>query len=226
MSSPRPSDHVELRSAYADSVALLQVSRDVRAVPGVLTAQVAMATPLNLEVVTGLGFEVPATASTHDLVVAIRLTDGGDLAEALAAVDRALAPARATPGGGSSEVAPRTTGSALVAGPATVLVSVPGASAFVEAMDALDAGCDVMVFSDHVPVAQEVVLKHTARARGLLVMGPDCGTAVVGGLGLGFANVTRPGPVGPPTSAERSRPPTPSAWVTPTPAWSSRASSC
>jgi FdrA protein len=77
-----------------------------------------------------------------------------------------------------------------------VLVSVPGASALVEAMDALDAGCDVMVFSDNVPVAQEVTLKRTAAERGLLVMGPDCGTAVVGGVGLGFANATEPGPVG------------------------------
>ena len=63
-------------------------------------------------------------------------------------------------------------------------------------MDALDAGRDVMVFSDNVPVEQEVALKRTAAERGLLVMGPDCGTAVVGGLGLGFANVVSPGPVG------------------------------
>ena len=190
-------DHVELRSAYADSVALLQVSRDVQAVPGVVTAQVAMATPLNLEVITGLGFDVPATASPHDMVVAVRLGPDGDLATALAAVDEALAPrAPSTDAGGAPEVPPRTTGSALAGRPATVLVSVPGPSAFVEAVDALDAGCDVMVFSDHVPVEQEVALKRLARDRDLLVMGPDCGTAVVGGLGLGFANVTRPGPVG------------------------------
>ena len=61
-------------------------------------------------------------------------------------------------------------------------------------MDALDAGRDVMVFSDNVPVDQEVALKRTAAERGLLVMGPDCGTAVVGGVGLGFANVTTPRP--------------------------------
>ena len=62
-------------------------------------------------------------------------------------------------------------------------------------MDALDAGRDVMLFSDNVPVDQEVALKRMAAERGLLVMGPDCGTAVVGGLGLGFANAVpaRPG---------------------------------
>ena len=53
-----------------------------------------------------------------------------------------------------------------------------------------------MIFSDNVPLEQELVLKRTAEERGLLVMGPDCGTAVVGGLGLGFANTVSPGPVG------------------------------
>ncbi|GIH90782.1 FdrA family protein [Planobispora siamensis] len=81
-------------------------------------------------------------------------------------------------------------------GAALVLVSVPGPYAFAEAMDALDAGLSVMIFSDNVPVEQEVLLKRRASELGLLVMGPDCGTAVVGGAGLGFANVLRPGPVG------------------------------
>src|SRR5262249_33473750 len=77
-----------------------------------------------------------------------------------------------------------------------VLVSTPGRYAFLDAMDALDAGASVLVFSDNVPVDQEVRLKEAARRRGLLVMGPDCGTAIVGGVALGFANVVRPGPVG------------------------------
>jgi FdrA protein len=189
-------DHVELRpGAYADSVALLQVSRDVQGVPGVVTAQVAMATALNVEVLGEMGFTVPDGATTNDMVVAVRLAADGDLGSALAAVDRALAPARRE--AGSREAEPRrTTATALLDGPGLALVSVPGASALVEAMDALDAGCDVMVFSDNVPVAQEVALKRTAADRGLLVMGPDCGTAVVGGVGLGFANAVRPGPVG------------------------------
>jgi FdrA protein len=190
-------DHVELRSgAYADSVTLLQVSRAVQATPGVVAAQVAMATGLNLEVLAGMGFDVPES-SPNDMVVALRLDDDADVAAALAAVDRALTPTRPT--SGEAEVAPpRTTGSALRrSGPrAVVLVSVPGASATVEAMDALEAGHDVMVFSDNVPVAEEVALKTYAASRGALVMGPDCGTAVIDGVGLGFANTVRPGRIG------------------------------
>ena len=190
--------HVELRrGAYADSVTLLQVSRTVQGVAGVAAAQVAMATTLNVEVLTGMGFEVPAEATPNDMVVAVRLAEGGSLDSALAGVDRALSESGPRESGPTEEAPPRTTGSALRRSPdAIALVSVPGANAFVEAMDAVESGHDVMVFSDNVPVEQEVALKRAAAEQGLLVMGPDCGTAVVGGLGLGFANVVQPGPVG------------------------------
>lgn len=190
--------HVELRSgAYADSVTLLQVSRTVQDTPGVAAAQVAMATPLNVEVLETMGFEVPGQATPNDLVVALRLDDDASLDSALAAVEAALRASTRRDAGSGEVAAHRTTATALRdVDDALVLVSVPGASAFVEAMDALDAGRDVMVFSDNVPLEQEVTLKRTAAERGLLVMGPDCGTAVVGGLGLGFANVVSPGPVG------------------------------
>jgi len=190
--------HVELRpGAYADSVTLLQVSRAVQGLDGVLAAQVAMATGLNVEVLTEMGFEVPPDATTNDLVVALRLADASALEAALAGVERALKDANRRESGPSELAAPRTTASALRRAPeGLALISVPGASALVEAMDALDAGRDVMIFSDNVPLDQELTLKRTATERGLLVMGPDCGTAVVGGLGLGFANTVQPGPVG------------------------------
>lgn len=191
-------EHVELRAgAYADSVALLQVSKDVAAAPGVLAAQVAMATDLNLDVIAGMGFTVP-DASPNDMIVALRLETDDHLPAALAAVDQAIEATRtaSTSSEGSVEP-PRTTGSALAASAANLaLISVPGQSATVEAMDALEAGRDVMIFSDNVPLAEEIALKEFAAARGALVMGPDCGTAVVGGVGLGFANTVRPGPVG------------------------------
>jgi FdrA protein len=182
-------------------VTLLQVSRTVQGLDGVAAAQVAMATALNVDVLTEMGFTVPAEATTNDMVVAVRLDDGASLADVLAGVDRALSESGRRDSGPSEEAPPRTTASALrrsaISGPdAIALVSVPGPSAFVEAMDALEAGRDVMVFSDNVPLDQELALKRYAAERGLLVMGPDCGTAVVGGLGLGFANTVSPGPVG------------------------------
>ncbi len=200
MGARRMTTHVELRpGAFADSVTLLQVSRAVQGLPGVAAAQVAMATALNLEVLEGMGFDIPAEATTNDLVVALRLESPDALDVALAGVAQALADATKRPSGPGAEQAPsRTTGAALreTGDDAVVLISVPGASALPEAMDAVDAGRDVMIFSDNVPVEQEVALKRAAADRGVLVMGPDCGTAVVDGVGLGFANVVSPGPVG------------------------------
>jgi FdrA protein len=190
-------NHVELRrGAYADSVTLLQVSRAVQGVDGVAAAQVAMATGLNIEVLTEMGFEVPPEATPNDMVVAVRLAEGGTLEAALAGVERALSESTRE-SGPTEEAPPRTTAAALRRTPGAIaVISVPGANAFVEAMDAVESGHDVMVFSDNVPVEQEVALKRAAAGQGLLVMGPDCGTAVIGGLGLGFANVVQPGPVG------------------------------
>jgi FdrA protein len=177
----------------------MQVSKRVGAAASVTAALVAMATELNVELAQGMGFEVPTGTSPNDLLIAIRADDELSLLAAVELADDSLAPVRATSssGGAAPEQLPRTTSSALLHEDAgLVLVSVPGRYAFAEAMDALEGGADVMIFSDNVPVAHEVALKQRAGDVGRLVMGPDCGTAVVGGLGLGFANAVRPGPVG------------------------------
>lgn len=192
-------DHVELRTgAYYDSVTLMQVSRAVAATPGVEAAQVAMATELNLDVLRGMGFDVPPSAP-NDLVVALRGDEAG-IAAGQAALEAALAGSRSAAGGSGAmgeAQPPRTLGGAIrLSGADLALVSVPGEHAVTEALDAVRAGISVMVFSDNVPVEDEVRLKDAAAEAGVLVMGPDCGTAVVGGVALGFANVVRPGSVG------------------------------
>ena len=184
--------------AYVDSVTLMQVSRRVSALAGVRSALVAMATELNLDLAAGMGFEVP-DASANDLLVAVDAESEDALRLALADADTALTePDRPTGTGFGSAPEPTTVRAAARARPdATVaLVSTPGPTAYVDAVDAVDAGLLTLVFSDNVPLEQEVALKERADRAGVLVMGPDCGTAVVGGVGLGFANVVRPGPVG------------------------------
>src|SRR4051812_37227941 len=142
------SERVEVRpGAYHDSVTLLQVSRAVAQVEGVDAAQVAMATDLNVEVLRRMGFDIPAGAGPNDLVVALRAADDDTLSAAEAAVVRELAGGRASGGTAEpSDVRPRTTGSALLSVPGATLavISVPGQHAFPEAMDALDAGLDVL----------------------------------------------------------------------------------
>jgi FdrA protein len=199
MASPNVSVEVR-RGAYHDSVTLMQVSRAVTGVDGVQAAMVAMATELNLDLIDGMGFPAPDGAGPNDLVVAIRADDDDAVQRGKAELEAALARSSAGSSGSAGLGAappPRTTGSAARRTAATLsLVSVPGPHAFTEAMDALEAGLSVMLFSDNVPVEQEIRLKDEGARRGLLVMGPDCGTAAVAGVGLGFANTVRPGPVG------------------------------
>ncbi|WP_219825399.1 FdrA family protein [Nonomuraea typhae] len=180
------------KGVYRDSVTLMRISKTLSDLEGVEVAVVAMATPLNLDLARDLRFAIPP-ADPADLLVAVR----GDAPEpAEAELDRLLS---AHEGGGTAAVVqlPLTTQSAARRTEAdVVLVSVPGEHAFAEAADAVEAGLPVMVFSDGVPVEQEIALKDRAAEKGVLVMGPDCGTAVIAGVGLGFANVLRPGPVG------------------------------
>lgn len=191
-------DHVEARTgAYADSVTLMQVSRRAADAAGVHTALVAMATELNLDLLDGMGFVRPDPVGPNDLLLALRADDGAALAGALAVVAEALAARPSASNNPAAVLPPRTVGAAArTTGDALVLISLPGQHAFTEAMDALDAGCDVMIFSDNVPVEQEILLKDVAAERGLLVLGPDCGTTVLGGVGLGFAHTVVPGPIG------------------------------
>lgn len=196
---PEVTNHVEVRhGVYLDSVTLLGVSQDVQRVDGVDQALVAMATALNLELLRDLGFDSPKPdgATPNDLVIAIRATEDA-LEPALERMEQALRARAVGETSAAADQLPHTVGVAARHSDAGLaLVSVPGHNAFVEAMDALRAGMHVMVFSDNVPVEQEIALKADGARRGLLVMGPDCGTAIIGGVGLGFANVVRPGPVG------------------------------
>lgn len=192
--------HLSTRQGvYADSVSLMQVSQQVRDVDGVNTVLVAMGTEVNLELLPDMGFAVEQLdAGPNDLVVAVDAVDDDAMGTALAAVDTALAATRGSGGGAGFGAAPppRTTAAAIDDDTTLVLVSTPGEHAVLEAHDAIDAGVDVMVFSDNVSVTDEIALKEAAAQRDVLVMGPDCGTAIVGGVGLGFANVVAPGPVG------------------------------
>ncbi|GAB3301459.1 FdrA family protein [Epidermidibacterium keratini] len=188
-------EHIDVRTGvYYDSVTLLRITQAARSAPGVTAAQVAMATELNLDLARGMGFEVPADVTTNDLLITLRGDDQGAIDAGIAALEGALADAAAAgraAGGLGSGPAPRTVRGAAASHPDAplALLSVPGQYVLGEAMDAIAAGRHVMIFSDNVPIDDELAIKRAAAQAGVLVMGPDCGTAIVGGVGLGFANV-------------------------------------
>ena len=188
-----------VRGRYFDSVRLMQVGRAISDMDGIDRSLVAMATELNLDLLADMGFDVGAVgeAGPDDLLIAMHAIGAIEADRARAEVDRLLAaPTQRSSGDLFASPPSRTIESAARAiGASLGLISVPGPHAFVEAMAALEAGMHLMVFSDNVSIEHELVLKGEAAKRGLLVMGPDCGTAIVNGLGLGFANAVEPGPV-------------------------------
>jgi FdrA protein len=198
--SPEPVTRCAVRAgSYHDSVVLMQLQRALAALPGVLDAGVVMATPANRELLAAGGLEVSLEGDTaagpDDLLVAVKAESDAAAAEALSRVDALL---RVRSAEGTGELRPRSLGTALKQLPEArwVLVSVPGRYAADVAEDALGHGRNVFLYSDNVPLDREAALKRRARQAGLLVMGPDCGTAVLGGVGLGFANRVRRGPIG------------------------------
>jgi FdrA protein len=183
--------------AYFDSAVLMLLQRGLARLPGVEDAGVVMATAANCELLEQSGLFTPAgkQASANDLLIVVRAADDAGAAQALAQVDELLARRRSAI---SPEFRPKTLETAVKQLPEAgwVLVSVPGRFAAGVARQALDLGRHVFLYSDNVSLADEISLKQAALAKGLLVMGPDCGTAIIGGIGLGFANRVRPGRIG------------------------------
>lgn len=183
---------------YQDSVTLMQVAERIRARDGITAAALMMGTPPNKEILEDAGQLTPdgAAAGPNDLIVALQGSETAVAAVAAALDDllRAEIPAPTD----HATVAPHSLAAGLAAQPDTnfVLISTPGLYAAAEARKALLAGRHVMIFSDNVHPDDEERLKRLAGERGLLCMGPDCGTAVIGGVPLGFANVVRRGPIG------------------------------
>jgi len=190
------------RNAYVDSIALLQVSAELLSLVGVLDAALVMATDLNRQVLDAAGLLVgdAHTAGPNDLVIAVRATDDTIASAAVQQAGTLLADRRGTSGGGdgAAREPARSLRSAHRADPEASLavISVPGRFAAGEARQALADGLHVFLFSDNVSIEDEIDLKRTASRQNLLLMGPDCGTSILNGVGLGFANVVRRGHIG------------------------------
>jgi FdrA protein len=186
------------RRIYEDSVTLLRLSLDLETVAGVERAAVMMGTPANRAVLAEAGLldTEGQTAGPADLVIAV-VADGAEAAAAARAVaERVLDARRDAPAARAAR--PRTLEGGLRAlpGATLALISVPGDYAGVEARRALDAGLHVMLFSDNVAVETEIELKRLARERDLFLLGPDCGSAILAGVPLGFANAVPRGRLG------------------------------
>ena len=184
------------RGRYLDSVALMRLARRLSALPGVEEASLMIGSPSNKALLRDAGLLAAEgeEAGANDVVVALRASDerlGREALQTPLAIESPDLPAE-------THARTRSLATALQAMPGAnlALISVPGEFAVAEARKALDAGLHALVFSSGVPLAEERALKLHARAKGLLLMGPDCGTAIINGMPLAFANAVPRGDIG------------------------------
>lgn len=188
-----------IKNLYRDSVSLMQFSEKLRALEGVKQASAVMATENNISLLVEAGLLASAVhPNPNDLMIVV---DGKDDSATGAALDQAEAMLKAksteSGEGGVRRVPPRSIEMGLESMSANfVLISTPGEYAAAEARKALQLGLHVMMFSDNVSIEEEIPLKQYAFEHDLLMMGPDCGTAIINGIPLGFANVVRRGDIG------------------------------
>lgn len=184
---------------YRDSVELMLLALELEACPGVNNVSATMGTPANKAILqqAGLLSAEADAAGPNDLVIVVKAKDAVTASDALNKAQRLLSQkAAASQTGGPMR--PRSVRSAVRAAPQTnvAIISVPGQYAAAQAWDALRTGLHVLLFSDHVALEDEIALKEYARDHGLLLMGPGAGTAIINGVGLGFANAVPRGPIG------------------------------
>jgi FdrA protein len=186
------------RNLYRDSVSLMQLSAKLGALAGIRQASAIMATPGNLALLQEAGLALgDVEAGANDLLIVLEGEEAA-LEAALGAAEAELTRTPTRHQGGQRQLPPRSLEMGLAELPTAnlALISTPGDYAAAEAMKALRLRLNVMLFSDNVALDDEIALKRYAQAHELLVMGPDCGTAIIGGVPLGFANVVRRGEIG------------------------------
>jgi FdrA protein len=191
--------HRVIPREYRDSVALMQLSAALTKLPGVKQASAIMGTDNNLDLLRQAGMDIGEVAvGPSDLLIVVQGDDGVLDRTLDAAQERLSAQAQNVDTGGLQQIAPHSIAMALAehTDANLALISTPGEYATAEALKALNLGLNVMLFSNNVSVPDEAMLKRVARDKELIVMGPDCGTAIINGMPLAFANIVKRGPVG------------------------------
>lgn len=184
---------------YRDSLQLMKISDKLHRVStGITQASVVMATETNKGILIRLGFS-PSTieqARESDMLIAVSALDQKDIDMAIAKLDSVFESQSASDSGEQGNISDLD--SALRAIPAAnlALISIPGEYVKDISHKLIESGVHQQIFSDHVPVEDELELKTAAAERGILIMGPGAGTSIINGKGIGFSNAISRGPVG------------------------------
>lgn len=191
-----------VENRYFDSVFLMSLAAQLKAMDGVADASAIMGTDSNKDLLkeTGMLDEAAKSAAPNDIILTVKLEDESLFAAVKDKIKHFLAgdetaSKKKTHASQNQQAKTIEQGLDLLPEASLLHVSVPGPFVYNEALRAIDKGLNLFIFSDNVTIQEEREIKQEAKKRGLLVMGPDCGTAIINGIGLGFANVVPHGPL-------------------------------
>ena len=186
------------QNLYYDSVSLMNISQKLKKLDGIEKAVVSLGTETNKRLLEEINFPLNEfeSAGVNDLIIAISSTNEKNLDKALEKFEELLNKGEST--GESKRILPKTLTEAIRMQSDTNLVqiSLAGEFAYREAKKALELNRNVMLFSDNISLEEENKLKTLALEKGLLMMGPDCGTAIINQIPLAFANIIPKGSIG------------------------------
>lgn len=187
------------KDMYKDSVALMLLNNKVNALPTVNIASIMMATPANKDMFkeSGLLTEEVEKAGANDIAIVVDIDNESDLDDIIALIDEELAASeKSSAMSGTQEATSLPEALEILPDANLALISVPGIYAYSVGRRCLEQNLNLFIFSDNVPLDEEIKLKEEGRKKGLLVMGPDCGTGIIKGVPLAFANQAKKGKIG------------------------------
>lgn len=188
------------QNSYQDSINLMLLTNKINTLDGVIQSQIMMGTDANKDIyrAAGLLTAEAEAAAPSDMVIVVETEDEGIMDVVLAETETFLADlsTKKEAAGAPAEATSWEEAMAMLPEANMALFSIPGEYAAPELERALDLGLNVFSFTDNVPLEDEVRLKQKAHEKGLLFMGPDCGTGVVSSVPVAFTNVINPGNIG------------------------------
>ncbi|WP_210619046.1 acyl-CoA synthetase FdrA [Mammaliicoccus lentus] len=186
-------------NTYQDSIVLMLLSNKLSAIDGVNKVSIMMGTPANKDIFksSGLGTEELEDAKPNDIAIVVDTEDEEKVEEVSKAVDEELkGNSEKEEASNNKEASNWNQALDLANNPNLAMISIPGQYAAMEADNALNNGLHVFMFSDNVAKEDEVALKQKANEKGLMVMGPDCGTGIIHSVPLAFTNIVNEGDIG------------------------------
>ena len=186
------------KDLYKDSVSLMLLNNKINDHDAVNIASIMMASPANKEMFesNGLLTDEVKNASANDVAIVLDLKDDSKLDEIINIIDESLSQNQSDSTDAKKSIDTLEDAFNEMKDANLAIISIAGSYVYSVANKCLDKNLNLMIFSDNVDIEEERKLKQKAKEKNLLVMGPDCGTSIINGIPLAFANTVKKGKIG------------------------------